>query len=70
MIFEHLGTWVVKWSILGSTVRPGETNQWDQMASRAEKNYIFGGLAGALGWYIGDLGELWAYRYRGIEVYW
>ena len=35
-------------------------------ASHAEKNYKFGGLAGALGWYIGDLSEFWAYRYRGI----
>ena len=33
-----------------------------------EKNYIFGGLAGALGWYIGDLGELWAWRYIGVLV--
>ena len=70
MILEDLGTWVPKWSILGSPPKGGETNQWEQMASRAEKNYIFGGLAGALGWYIGDLGELWAYRYRGIWVYW
>ena len=66
MIFEQLGAWVVKWSILGSPCGRGETNQWEQMASRAEKNYIFGGLAGALGWYIGDLGGLWVQRYRGI----
>ena len=40
----------------------GENVESGAEASRAEKNYIFGGLAGALGWYIGGLGELWAYR--------
>ena len=47
---------VPKWSILGSPGKPGKVNQLTRLASRAKVNYLFGGLAGALGCHIGYIG--------------